>query len=86
MIDVISRYVDQLGSVDDTNLSAVPPLMCLVEDSLGGMGPDERVSISMISVSAGTGDVVWDQFEGEPTLMNCFHDVLNPAVRQSHAN
>ena len=64
LTESLLRYVDQLGSVDDTDVSAVPPLMCLVEDTLGGMGPDERVSISMISVSASTGDVVWDHFEG----------------------
>ncbi|TCD65621.1 Mismatch repair protein msh3 [Steccherinum ochraceum] len=57
-----ATFVDQLGSVDETG-SSVPPLMCLVEELRGGMGPDERVSISMIAVSAGTGDVVWDQFE-----------------------
>ncbi|KAH8108175.1 muts domain V-domain-containing protein [Cristinia sonorae] len=58
-----ATYVDQLGSVDDNELASVPPLMCLVEGLLGGMGPDERVSISMIAVSASTGDVTWDQFE-----------------------
>ncbi|THH32975.1 hypothetical protein EUX98_g1202 [Antrodiella citrinella] len=58
-----ATYVDQLGSVDDTDLSTVPPLMCIVEELLGGMGADERVSISMIAISASTGDVTWDQFE-----------------------
>ena len=64
-INLVYRYVDQLGSVDDTEMSSIPPLMCLTEQLLGGMGPDERVSISMIAVSASTGDVVWDHFEGK---------------------
>ena len=31
---------------------------------MGGMGPDEKVKVGMIVISASTGDVVWDEFEG----------------------
>lgn len=67
---MIYRYVDQLGSVDDGDLPTVPPLMCLVEELMGGMGPDERVRISLIAVSASTGDVTWDHFEGESVTIS----------------
>ena len=63
------RYVDQLGSVDDVDPVAAPPLMCLVEELRGGMGADERVNISMITISPSTGDVVWDEFEGSSYYM-----------------
>ena len=59
------RYVDQLGSVDDMDPLAAPPLVSLVEEPKGGMGIDEKVSIALISVSASTGDVTWDHFEGK---------------------
>lgn len=56
--------MDQLGSADDMDPTAAPPLVCLIEESKGGMGIDERVSISLLSVCASTGDVTWDHFEG----------------------
>ncbi|KAI0691181.1 muts domain V-domain-containing protein [Cytidiella melzeri] len=68
-----ATYVDQLGSVDDMDPLAAPPLVCLVEELKGGMGIDERVSIALISVSASTGDVMWDHFE-EPNLR---HETLS---------
>ena len=37
--------------------------MCIVETLLGGMGADERVSISVVAVTPSTGDVLWDEFE-----------------------
>lgn len=50
--------------MDDTERYESPPLMCILETQLGGMGADERVSISMISICPSTGDVVYDDFEG----------------------
>jgi hypothetical protein len=50
--------------VDDTERYDAPPLMCITEEQKGGMGVDERVSISMISICPSTGDVVYDDFEG----------------------
>ena len=62
--------MEPLNSVDDTDPTSVPPLLCLVEQAKGGMGIDERVVISMISISASTGDVTWDQFEGRVRVRN----------------
>lgn len=45
------------------------PLMCLVEQLVGGMGKDDRVRIGMICISPSTGDVVWDEFDGEAELV-----------------
>jgi DNA mismatch repair protein MSH3 len=70
----VRRFVDQIGSVDDMDPLATPPLVCLLEEPVGGMGLDQRVSISLISISASTGDVMWDHFEG--TLM--LHSVTIP--------
>ena len=39
--------------------------MCLVEESRGGMGADEKVCIGMIVICPSTGDVVHDEFIGE---------------------
>ena len=58
------RYVDELDSVDDTERYEAPPLMCITEEQKGGMGVDERVSISMIAICPSTGDIVYDEFEG----------------------
>ncbi|KAI0340128.1 DNA mismatch repair protein MSH3 [Trametopsis cervina] len=58
-----ATYVDQLGSADDMDPLAAPPLVCLVEEPKGGMGVDERVSIALVSVCASTGDVMWDHFD-----------------------
>lgn len=60
-----SRYVDELDSVDDTERYEAPPLLTLLEEQRGGMGADERVSISMISICPSTGDVVYDEFDGQ---------------------
>jgi DNA mismatch repair protein MSH3 len=48
--------------------SAPPPtkaLIAIVEQGIGGQASDERVRIAMISVVPGTGDVVWDEFDGK---------------------
>lgn len=64
MLTLVSRYVEQLNSVDDTDPTSVPPLLCLVEQVKDGTGIHERVVVSMIAISASTGDVTWDQFDG----------------------
>jgi DNA mismatch repair protein MSH3 len=53
--------------------SAPPPtnaLAAIVEMGLGGMSSDDRVKIGIVSVIPTTGDVVWDEFEGEPSLVS----------------
>ncbi|KAI0059076.1 DNA mismatch repair protein MSH3 [Artomyces pyxidatus] len=57
-------YVDELGSVDETDQSDAPLLMCLVEEPRGGLGMDEKVNVGMIVICPSTGDVVWDEFDG----------------------
>jgi hypothetical protein len=65
----VFRYVDELHSTEDSESGggavASGPLMCLVEQLAGGMGKDERVRLGMITISPSTGDVVWDEFDGE---------------------
>ena len=65
------RYVDALDSVDALDPTAVPPLVCVVESPAGGPRADERVRVSVISVCASTGDVVWDQFDGGVRSLCC---------------
>lgn len=60
-----NSYVDEMNSTDDLDPSSAPALMCLVEELKGGMGADERVLVGMVVISASTGDVVWDEFEGK---------------------
>ena len=62
--DCRRSYVGQLDSVDDTDPIAAPPLVCLIEDTKGGEGINQKVSVSVISITVSTGDVVWDYFEG----------------------
>ena len=56
--------------MDDTERYDAPPLMCITEEKNGGMGVDERVSISMISICPSTGDVVYDEFEGRTPALD----------------
>lgn len=46
--------------------SAAPPtnaLVAIVEQDIG-VGVDDKVRIGLVSVVPGTGDVVWDEFDG----------------------
>ncbi|GJE98116.1 MutS family DNA mismatch repair protein [Phanerochaete sordida] len=57
-----ATYVDSLDSPDTLSSGGrVPPLLCVVENPVGRDA--EKVNVSMVSVCASTGDVVWDQFE-----------------------
>ncbi|KAI0781314.1 muts domain V-domain-containing protein [Trametes elegans] len=58
-----ATYVDDLNSLDELDPNSAPPLMCLLEEQLGGMGADERVKMAMVAIAPSTGDVVWDEFE-----------------------
>lgn len=40
----------------------MPSVVCITEKALGGIGTDEKVTISMIAVTPSTGDVIWDEF------------------------
>lgn len=74
-----SRYVNDssLGSsstlTDDPILpgSAAPPtnaIMAIVEKPLGGQTVDERARIAIVSVVPETGEVIWDEFDGESVV------------------
>lgn len=48
--------------------TAAPPtnaLLAVVEMPMGVQVVDERARIAIVSVTPGTGDVVWDEFDGE---------------------
>jgi DNA mismatch repair protein MSH3 len=73
----MSRYVEDASMASSSNLadepilpgSAPPPtnaLVAIVEKGMGGQAADEKVRIAMVSVVPGTGDVVWDEFDGMP--------------------
>lgn len=64
MVTNIHSYVDELESVDGLDKHAAPPLVCFTEVPARGTYED-HVSISMIAITPSTGDVVWDEFEGE---------------------
>ncbi|PWZ02446.1 hypothetical protein BCV70DRAFT_196688 [Testicularia cyperi] len=60
-----STWVDDLGTGDDmaSEYTSQPKsLMAIVEQSEGGNGPEDRVSIGVISVEVTTGNVTFDQF------------------------
>lgn len=48
---------------DDLYSHSPPPFMCLIEEPGNRNAGD--VNISMITICPSTGDVVWDDFEGE---------------------
>lgn len=56
------RYVDGLDSVDDLEEHSASTLMCLVEEPAGKNTSD--VAIGMVTICPSTGDVVWDDFNG----------------------
>lgn len=56
------RYTEELGSVDDIEELAAPTIICLVEEQ--GPKSTSDVSIGMITICPSTGDVVWDDFDG----------------------
>lgn len=58
------RDVDALDSVDISDKHTPPALFCLVEQLSGGMGVDERVQFAVVTITPSTGDVVWDEFDG----------------------
>ncbi|KAH0827010.1 muts domain V-domain-containing protein [Lanmaoa asiatica] len=58
-----TTYVDELGSVDDLDKHAAPPLVCFTEVPASGGTSEDHVSISMIAITPSTGDVIWDEFD-----------------------
>ena len=71
-----ATYVEDASLASSSNLLDEPivpgtapsptnALVSLVEKGLGGTVTDELVRIAIVSVVPGTGEVVWDEFEGE---------------------
>ncbi|TDL27572.1 DNA mismatch repair protein MSH3 [Rickenella mellea] len=61
-----ATFIDDLNSLDNPardGAGAAPPVVCITETLLGGIGADERVSFGIVAVTPSTGDVVWDEFE-----------------------
>ncbi len=72
----IYSYVEDPSLASSANLSdepivpgsAPPPtnaLVAIVEQGMGGLAVDDRVWIGMVSVVPTTGEVVWDEFDGQ---------------------
>jgi len=59
---VLDRYVEELDSLDDVEKYNPPPFVCLIEEKKTDNSVD--VSLGMISICPSTGDVVWDDYEG----------------------
>ncbi|KAH7889258.1 muts domain V-domain-containing protein [Phlebopus sp. FC_14] len=59
-----TTYVDELGSLDDLDRHAAPPLVCFAELPRRGESVEDQVSIGMIAITPSTGDVIWDEFDG----------------------
>jgi len=77
--------VDDIDSVD-ANQAPAPLLMCLIEEVRGGMGVDEKVSLGMIVICPSTGDVVWDDFVGQPIFCSLYFDRISRHLcRWTHA-
>lgn len=70
--------------------STPPPtnaLVAIVEMGMGGMASDDRVRIGLVSVVPGTGDVVWDEFDGESNSGCCLRDFAQLVqIRRSAQN
>lgn len=66
-----ATYVDELSTVDSGMGSAfmenisqpTNAFVCLNETLQGGMGPDDRVKISLLAVYPQTGEVLYDEFD-----------------------
>ena len=79
-VQLTCRYVEDasLGSSSTSRDDPVVPgsappstnaLVAIVEKGMGGMAYDERVRIGLVSVVPITGDVVWDEFDGEFVIL-----------------
>jgi DNA mismatch repair protein MSH3 len=77
-----NRYIDEMDSIDNFNKYETPPLMCLVEEQRGGMGVDEKVRFGMVAICPSSGEIVWDEFDGEETHSS--HPFLIIVLQDTH--
>ncbi len=61
-IDDLANGDDMSSSMGDAYTNQPKSLMTIVEQSEGGNGPEDRVSIGIISVEVNTGHLTYDQF------------------------
>ncbi|CDS01597.1 hypothetical protein [Sporisorium scitamineum] len=61
-IDDLSSSDDLAATLGDAYTNQPKSLMAIVEQSEGGNGPEDRVSIGIISVEVNTGHLTYDQF------------------------
>lgn len=67
-----NSYVDGIDSVDDLERYNPPPFMCMIEETEKAPGKNSDVKIAFISISPATGDVVWDDFQGNALYLPAF--------------
>jgi len=58
----LPSYIEALDSVDQSEESAIPPFMCLIEEPKEKNSAD--VSLGIITICPSTGDVTYDDFDG----------------------
>ncbi|CBQ68868.1 related to DNA mismatch repair protein [Sporisorium reilianum SRZ2] len=61
-IDDLSSSDDLAANMGDAYTNQPKSLMAIVEQSEGGNGPEDRVSIGIVSVEVNTGHLTYDQF------------------------
>ncbi|TKY89492.1 hypothetical protein EX895_002023 [Sporisorium graminicola] len=61
-IDDLSSSDDLAATMGDAYTNQPKSLMAIVEQSEGGNGPEDRVSIGIVSVEVNTGHLTYDQF------------------------
>lgn len=59
-----ASFVEDIDSPDDFG-QTTRPLMSIIEETRGGLGPDDKVLIGFVSIVPSTGEVVYDQFYGQ---------------------
>lgn len=59
-----------------------------MEMGMGGLAVDDRVRIGLVSVTPGTGEVVWDEFDGQSLSARIKHPGrgLMPQIRKFGAS
>ena len=62
LLTLSHSYVDDIESVDDSQDTIPPPMLCIVEE--WNASKPESTSFGLVSICPTTGDVIWDNFDG----------------------